>query len=265
MNSGITWSPVFDDETSYSIGCVRIDPTHPEVVWVGTGEAVSGRHVAWGDGVYKSIDAGNSWTRMGLEHSEHVSDILIDPRHGDTVYVAAEGPLWSSGGERGLYKTTDSGETWVRVLYVDDDTGVTSAVFAPDDPDTIYAATYQPSCWGPPMLPPAPSTTSRSDSSAIPIAPIGRSDDAVDPSSRRPGREAAPRNHRSTHTDATRHDQTGTVGVRGVRGPARPDAGRDRCHHGATRHGRRTLDSSLDLHEQNRITCTTSQAPAGDL
>ena len=143
VNSGITWSPVFDDETSYSIGCVRIDPTRPEVVWVGTGEAVSGRHVAWGDGVYKSIDAGNSWTRMGLEHSEHVSDILIDRRNGDTVYVAAEGPLWSSGGERGLYKTNDGGRTWDRVLHVDDDTGVTSAVFAPDDPDTIYAATYQ--------------------------------------------------------------------------------------------------------------------------
>ncbi len=143
VNNGITWSPVFDDETSYSIGCVRIDPTRPEVVWVGTGEAVSGRHVAWGDGVYKSIDAGNSWTRMGLEHSEHVSDILIDPRNGDTVYVAAEGPLWSSGGERGLYKTTDGGGTWDRVLHIDDDTGVTSAVFAPDDPDTIYAAAYQ--------------------------------------------------------------------------------------------------------------------------
>ncbi len=143
MNSGVTWSPVFDDETSYSIGCVRIDPTRPDVVWVGTGEAVSGRHVAWGDGVYKSLDAGTSWTRMGLERSEHVSDILIDPRDGDTVYVAAEGPLWSSGGERGLYKTTDGGATWDRVLHVDDDTGVTSAVFAPDDPDTIYAATYQ--------------------------------------------------------------------------------------------------------------------------
>ena len=143
VNNGITWTPVFDDQPSYSIGCVRIDPARPEVVWVGTGEAVSGRHVAWGDGVYKSMDAGNSWTRMGLEHSEHVSDILIDPRDGDTVYVAAEGPLWSSGGERGLYKTTDGGDTWDRVLHVDDDTGVTSAVFAPDDPDTIYAATYQ--------------------------------------------------------------------------------------------------------------------------
>ncbi|MEO6653389.1 MAG: glycosyl hydrolase [Ilumatobacteraceae bacterium] len=143
VNSGITWAPLFDDETSYSIGCVRIDPSRPQIVWVGTGEAVSGRHVGWGDGVYRSIDAGHTWTRMGLERSEHISDILIDPRDGDTVYVAAEGPLWSSGGERGLYKTTDGGATWARVLHVDDDTGVTSATFAPDDPDTIYAATYQ--------------------------------------------------------------------------------------------------------------------------
>ena len=142
-NAGITWTPIFDDQPSYSIGCVRIDPSRPEVVWVGTGEAVSGRHVAWGDGVYRSDDGGQSWTRMGLERSEHISDILIDPRDGDVVYVAAEGPLWSSGGERGLFKTTDGGATWEAVLTVDDDTGVTSAVFAPDDPDTVYAATYQ--------------------------------------------------------------------------------------------------------------------------
>ncbi|MGI9614405.1 MAG: VPS10 domain-containing protein, partial [Acidimicrobiales bacterium] len=142
-NAGITWDPVFDDQGSYSIGCVRIDPSRPDVIWVGTGEAVSGRHVGWGDGVYRSDDAGKSWTCMGLERSEHISDILIDPRNSDVVYVAAEGPLWSAGGERGLFKTSDSGETWDAILTVDDDTGVTSAAFAPDDPDTIYAATYQ--------------------------------------------------------------------------------------------------------------------------
>ncbi|NNC80437.1 MAG: glycosyl hydrolase [Acidimicrobiales bacterium] len=142
-NAGITWKPLFDEQPSYSIGCVRIDPSHPEVIWVGTGEAVSGRHVAWGDGVYRSDDGGESWLQIGLERSEHISDILIDPRDGNVVYVAAEGPLWSSGGERGLYKTTDGGATWELVLSVDDDTGVTSAVFAPDDPDVIYAATYQ--------------------------------------------------------------------------------------------------------------------------
>jgi photosystem II stability/assembly factor-like uncharacterized protein len=134
---------LFDEQTSYSIGCVRIDPTRPHVIWVGTGEAVSGRHVAWGDGVYRSDDGGESWQCMGLQRSEHISDILIDPRNSDVVYVAAEGPLWSSGGERGLFKTTDGGTSWDPVLVVDDDTGVTSAVFAPDDPDVIYAATYQ--------------------------------------------------------------------------------------------------------------------------
>ncbi len=143
VNAGVTWTPLFDKEASYSIGCVRIDPSHPEIVWVGTGEAVSGRHVAWGDGVYRSDDGGTTWTNMGLTQSEHVSDILIDPRDSNVVYVAAEGPLWSAGGERGLFKTVDGGETWELVLEVDEHTGVTSAVFAPGDPDTIYAATYQ--------------------------------------------------------------------------------------------------------------------------
>jgi len=142
-NAGITWRPLFDDQPSYSIGCIRIDPSHPEVIWVGTGEAVSGRHVAWGDGVYRSDDGGETWTQMGLAASEHISDILIDPRDGNVVYVAAEGPLWSSGGERGLFKTVDGGGSWELVLEADADTGVTSAVFAPDDPDMIYAATYQ--------------------------------------------------------------------------------------------------------------------------
>jgi photosystem II stability/assembly factor-like uncharacterized protein len=142
-DAGISWKPIFDEQPSYSIGCVRIDPSRPNVIWVGTGEAVSGRHVAWGDGVYRSDDGGDTWTHVGLAWSEHVSDILIDPRDGNTIYAAAEGPLWSSGGERGLYKTTDAGASWTRVLHVDDDTGVTSAVFAPNDPETIIAATYQ--------------------------------------------------------------------------------------------------------------------------
>lgn len=143
INAGITWTPVFDNERSYSIGCVAIDPNRPDTIWVGTGEAVSGRHVGWGDGVYRSLDAGATWERMGLERSEHIADILIDPRDSNVVHVAAEGPLWSSGGERGLFTTRDGGTTWEPSLTVDDDTGVTSAVFAPDDPDTIYAATYQ--------------------------------------------------------------------------------------------------------------------------
>ena len=142
-NAGITWNPIFDEEASYSVGCVTLDPSNPEVVWVGTGENVSGRHVGWGDGVYRSADGGASWQQMGLEDSQHIGRILVDPRDGDVVFVAAEGPLWSSGGERGLYKSVDGGGTWKRVLHVDDNTGVTSFEMDPRDPDVLYAATYE--------------------------------------------------------------------------------------------------------------------------
>ena len=142
-NAGITWQPIFDDQPSYSVGSVTLDPTNPDVVWVGTGENVSGRHVGWGDGVYKSLDGGGTWQRMGLETSEHIGKIVVDPRDGNVVYVAAEGPLWSSGGERGLYKTIDGGETWVQVLGIDEDTGVTDVEMDPRNPDVLYAAAYQ--------------------------------------------------------------------------------------------------------------------------
>ena len=142
-NAGVTWTPIFDDEHSYSIGTIALDPSSPDVVWVGTGENVSGRHVGWGDGVYKSLDGGGSWARMGLERSEHIGKILIDPRDGDVVYVAAEGPLWASGGERGLYKTVDGGKTWTESLVIDADTGITDVEMDPRDPDVLYAASYQ--------------------------------------------------------------------------------------------------------------------------
>jgi photosystem II stability/assembly factor-like uncharacterized protein len=142
-NAGVTWRPIFDDQPSYSIGCVTLDPSNPDVVWVGTGENVSGRHVGWGDGVYKSLDGGHTWQRMGLERSEHIGKIVVDPRSSDVVYVAAEGPLWASGGERGLYKTTDGGESWSQVLAIDDDTGVTDVEVDPRNPDVLYAAAYQ--------------------------------------------------------------------------------------------------------------------------
>ena len=109
-NAGTTWTPIFDEQPSYSIADVSIDPNNPNVIWVGTGENVSGRHVGWGDGVYKSLDAGETWRRMGLEKSEHIGKVLIDPRDSDVVYVASEGPLWSSGGDRGLFKSQDGGE-----------------------------------------------------------------------------------------------------------------------------------------------------------
>jgi photosystem II stability/assembly factor-like uncharacterized protein len=142
-NAGTTWTPVFDAQASYSIGCVTLDPTNPETVWVGTGENVSGRHVGFGDGVYKSLNGGKTWTNMGLFKSEHVGRILVDPRDSSVVYVAAEGPLWSAGGERGLYKTTDGGKSWTLALEISKDTGITSAELDPENPDVVYAAAYQ--------------------------------------------------------------------------------------------------------------------------
>ncbi|MCO4756343.1 MAG: hypothetical protein KC478_17820, partial [Bacteriovoracaceae bacterium] len=142
-NRGTTWNPVFDKQKSYSIGTVSIDPNNQDVIWVGTGENVSGRHVAWGDGVYKSKDGGKTWKSMGLKESEHIGKILIDPRNSDVLFVAAEGPLWSAGGERGVYKSIDGGKTWELVLEIDENTGITDMEFDPSNPDTLYAATYQ--------------------------------------------------------------------------------------------------------------------------
>ncbi len=142
-NAGTTWKSVFDDEGSYSIGCVTVDPKHPEIVWVGTGENVGGRHVGYGDGVYKSLDGGESWTNMGLEKSEHIGTILVDPRDSNVVYVAAQGPLWSPGGDRGLYKTHDGGASWERILSGGEYTGVNEVVMDPRDPDVLYASTHQ--------------------------------------------------------------------------------------------------------------------------
>ncbi len=142
-NAGTTFTPVFDAQSSYSIGCVQIDPKRPETVWVGTGENNSQRSVGYGDGVYKSVDGGKSWKNVGLGASEHVARILIDPRDSDDVLVAAQGPLWNAGGERGLYRTRDGGKTWACVLAIDADTGVTDVVRHPADPDVLLAASYQ--------------------------------------------------------------------------------------------------------------------------
>ena len=110
-NNATTWTPVFDDEGAYSIGVVTIDPSNPNIVWVGTGENNSQRSVAYGDGVYKSLDGGKSWTNMGLQDSEHISQIYVDPGNSLHVLVAAQGPLWNAGGDRGLYRTIDGGAT----------------------------------------------------------------------------------------------------------------------------------------------------------
>jgi photosystem II stability/assembly factor-like uncharacterized protein len=143
INSGTTWKPIFDGEKSYSIGCVVLDPSNPEIVWVGTGENVGGRHVGFGDGVYRSLDGGSSWKNMGLGESQHISEIIVDPTDSNTVYAASQGPLWSAGGERGLFKTADGGESWENVLSDGEWTGVTDVVMDSRDPKVLYAATWQ--------------------------------------------------------------------------------------------------------------------------
>jgi photosystem II stability/assembly factor-like uncharacterized protein len=142
-NAGISFTPVFVGEGSFSIGAVTIDPRNPNVVWVGTGENNVQRVVAYGDGVYKSLDGGKSWTNMGLKESEHISRILVDPRNSDIVYVAAQGPLFKKGGERGVYKTIDGGKTWTRVLAADDWTGANDIQMDPRNPDVLVATTWQ--------------------------------------------------------------------------------------------------------------------------
>lgn len=142
-NSGTTWTPVFDNEASYSIGTIVIDPKNPFTVWVGTGENNSQRSVAYGDGVYRSDDGGKTWKNVGLKASERIGRIAIDPRNSDAVYIAAQGPLWGPGGDRGLFKTTDGGKTWKNILSISENTGVTDVVIDSNNPDTVYAASYQ--------------------------------------------------------------------------------------------------------------------------
>jgi photosystem II stability/assembly factor-like uncharacterized protein len=143
VNAGTTWTPVFDEQPSYSIGCVTIDPSNPSVVWVGTGENVGGRHVGFGDGVYRSRDGGAKWENLGLHDSQHISKIVVNPKNSDVAWVAAQGPLWSKGGDRGLFKTTDGGRTWAKVLGTGEWTGVTDVAIDPRNPDLLYAATWQ--------------------------------------------------------------------------------------------------------------------------
>lgn len=143
VNAGTTFTPIFDDQGSYSIGCVAIDPSNTNVVWAGSGENNNQRSVNYGDGIYKSEDGGASWINTGLKNSEHIGRIAIDPKDGDVVYVAAYGPLWSDGGERGIYKTSDGGKTWRRVLYVSEYTGFNEVLIDPTHTNIIYAAAHQ--------------------------------------------------------------------------------------------------------------------------
>ena len=143
VNDGTTWTPVFDKEGSYSIGWVTIDPNDSSVVWVGTGESNSQRSVSYGDGIYRSDDGGKNWKNLGLKKSEHIGRVVVDPRDSKVVYVAAEGPLWGPGGDRGLYKTVDGGKSWKAVLTISENTGVADVALDPSNPDIVYASSYQ--------------------------------------------------------------------------------------------------------------------------
>ena len=142
-NGGLSFAPIFDNYGSSSTCCVLVDPKNSNVVWLATGENTNLRSAMAGEGVFKSTDAGATWRHVGLERSEKIGRMAIDPRNSDVVWVAAQGPLWSPGGDRGLYKTTDGGQTWKPVLQVSENTGVTEVVLDPRNPDIVYAAAYQ--------------------------------------------------------------------------------------------------------------------------
>ena len=142
-NNGTTWEPLFDKESVSTIGDIAIAPSDPAVVWVGTGEPNNRQSSSWGDGIYKSLDAGKTWQKMGLTATHHIGRIVIHPRNPEVVYAAALGHLWGPNPERGVYKTTDGGKTWNQVLKINDDTGVSDIAMDPESPDTLYAAAYE--------------------------------------------------------------------------------------------------------------------------
>jgi photosystem II stability/assembly factor-like uncharacterized protein len=142
-NAGITFSPVFENYGAYSIGCIAMDPQNPHVLWLGTGENNHQRALGYGDGVYKTMDAGKTWENMGLKNSRQIGAIVIHPTDSNVVYVACEGSVWGPGGDRGLYKTTDGGKTWKNILKISEDTGINSVVMDPRYPELLYATANQ--------------------------------------------------------------------------------------------------------------------------
>ena len=142
-NNGTTWNPIFDKQNSYSTGCIAIDPNNSNIIWLGSGENNNQRSVAYGDGIYLSLDGGKSWKNVGLKESEHIGMIAIDPNNSNHVYVAAYGPLWRAGGDRGIYETKNGGESWSRILEVSEHTGFNEIHMDPRDPNTLYATAHQ--------------------------------------------------------------------------------------------------------------------------
>ena len=143
VNEGLTWNPIFENEVTTSIGNIALDPKNKDVVWVGTGEANVFRSSHAGCGIYKSLDGGETWKNMGLENTNTIARIVVNPKNTDIVYVAAGGNEWTTNPDRGVYKTTNGGETWEKVLYVDEMTAANDLVMDPKDPNTLYATTWQ--------------------------------------------------------------------------------------------------------------------------
>jgi photosystem II stability/assembly factor-like uncharacterized protein len=141
-NSGTTFEPVFDDHTQ-SIGAVRVDPSNPDTVWIGTGETWVRNSVSVGDGIYRTTDGGESWEHLGLEETERIAKIAVDPNDSDTVFVCATGHLWNANPERGVYKTTDSGKNWQQIFFIDENTGCADLDMDPQEAGILYAAMWQ--------------------------------------------------------------------------------------------------------------------------
>jgi photosystem II stability/assembly factor-like uncharacterized protein len=150
VSNGVTWAPIFDDQTTSSIGDIAVAPSNPDVVWAGTGEANNRQSSSWGDGVFKSTDGGRTWKNMGLRDTHHIGRVIIHPANPDIVYVAALGHLWGPNKERGVFKTSDGGKTWTNTKFIDENTGFVDLAMDPQSPDTLYAAAYQRqrSAWG---------------------------------------------------------------------------------------------------------------------
>lgn len=142
INNGTTWDPIFDDQGTGSMGAIAIADSDPNIIWAGTGEAIAASHTTWGDGVYKSTDAGKTWSYMGLKQTQQIGAVIIHPENPDIVYVAAVGHLWGENTERGLYKTVDGGKTWEKSLFISDKLGIVDAVMDPSESQTLYAAAY---------------------------------------------------------------------------------------------------------------------------
>jgi len=143
VNHGTTWKPIFDDQPTFAMGCVAIAPSDPDIVWLGTGEVLLARSSYAGIGIFKSEDAGQNWEHMGLEETYHIPKVVIDPDNPDIVYAASIGHNYTDNEERGLFKTTDGGKTWSKILSISDKAGVIDVVMDPSDSQTLYAASWE--------------------------------------------------------------------------------------------------------------------------